>query len=907
MSANRIVHKVTLKYLLQNRKRSLFSLISIILMVILMTGVFIGKDTAIAFFTDIAEAEKGKWHINVYDIDNEQYEKLKALPFVEETGISAHLALSPYQDSVNPFKPYLDLRSYSKNSMDWMNIRITEGRMPESDDEILLSEAVIIDGASVKVGDRIHFSGIQRSVTNNSEFEKVFPYQQISMEPWEILEVDAEFPYFPNEPEILETTELDGFEKDYTVSGFVERPSFEKPSSAAYTAIVYSEAVPGNGLFNLSMRISEEDANLYTSINEIAPHQFEANNYVLIFHGQSTSYAINLVVIMMQVFLVSLILVISVVLMNNVFALSYDERLKYLGMLSSIGATGRQKRSSVYFEALVLLAIALPVCFVLGLLTVKAAVSFMRPAAAAFMGLHLTKTVPVKLSLKLTSVLAVAVSSIFTVLVSAILPARKISKIGAVASIRGNEKEKTGVQKATKTYRSAEAMLAAGFLKKEKRRSSAIVKALCAFITVMITVTYASSALIRMAEHKLGESAAGSYKRFGSYEYLLAAEDDSEMYRAILSRLETTGGIEQSERMIDLSGLPVSTYENLSDEFMMGYQDVMSQYYPEGLSNEEFFESHVNHTDFFCDMIAVDDAVYARLAQQPGYIPSENGEPEVIVLKNGYVSTDFFSVWQRTAQDYRYYEIADMCAKQPGESLVLLLAGSEQTLHIGAKAELKQLEGLVDGASAKMTFIISCTGAEKLIAECGIEGAQRDFLFNGDETNKALMAALEETRGMETDGIMLVSHTDYLPETIQTSLKALIRILLVSFTVLTSAVCFLNIFNSISGMISYRRKTFAILKASGMTDSQARKTMVLEMGIICLKSVLYAAVISSVLCFGISRFLNSAFGKFTVSVPYLSILLIIIAAVLMSGLSGWYTYKKELSGNLIEEIRKDSI
>ena len=82
MSANRIVHKVTLKYLLQNRKRSLFSLISIILMVILMTGVFIGKDTAVAFFTDIAEAEKGKWHINVYDIDNEQYEKLKALPFV---------------------------------------------------------------------------------------------------------------------------------------------------------------------------------------------------------------------------------------------------------------------------------------------------------------------------------------------------------------------------------------------------------------------------------------------------------------------------------------------------------------------------------------------------------------------------------------------------------------------------------------------------------------------------------------------------------------------------------------------------------------------------------------------------------------------------------------------------------
>ena len=175
MSSNRIVHKVTLKYLLQNGKRSLFSLNSIILMVILMTGVFIGKDTAIRFFTDIADAEKGKWHINVYDIDNEQYEKLRALPFVEETGISSHLALSEYSGSANIYKPYLDLRSYSKNILDWMNITVTEGHLPETDDEILISEALMEDGGAVNIGDQIHFSGIRRSVTNSSEYKKIFP------------------------------------------------------------------------------------------------------------------------------------------------------------------------------------------------------------------------------------------------------------------------------------------------------------------------------------------------------------------------------------------------------------------------------------------------------------------------------------------------------------------------------------------------------------------------------------------------------------------------------------------------------------------------------------------------------------------------------------------------------------
>lgn len=906
MSSNRIVHKVTLKYLLQNRKRSLFSLVSIILMVILLTGVFIGKDTAIRFFTDIAEAEKGEWHINVYDIDNEQYEKLKALPFVEETGISSHLALSQYSDSANIYKPYLDLRSYSRNSLDWMNITVTEGRMPETDDEILLSEAVTEDGTSVNIGDQIHFSGITRSITNSSEYQKVFPFQQIMMEPWETREVSSDFPYFPNDPEVTETTEQDGFEKTYTVCGFMETPSFESLSSAVYTAITYSEEVPVSGTFNLSMRVSEEDANLYSSINEIAPNQFEANNYVLIFHGQSTSYSINLVVIMMEVFLVSLILIISVVLMNNVFALSYDERLKYLGMLSSIGATGRQKRSSVYFEALVLLAIALPVGFVLGLLAVKAAVSFMRPAAAAFMGLHMTKTVPVTLSLKLTSVLAVVLCSILTVLVSAILPARKISKIGAFESIRGNEKEKNKAQKNSHTYRSAEAMLAHGFLKKEKRRSSAIVKALAAFITVMITVSYAANALIQMAGYKLNETDGAAMKSFGDHEYFLYA-GDPDLFGSLVSQLNSTGGVENAEVMYDLNTVAVTPGEMYSDEFLKAYRDVISRYYPEGLSDEVYEQEYAKDQSFWTDFIAVEDEKFNKILKSLNAVPAETDLPQVILVKDGAVSTVFYSVWQRQAQDYRYYEISDMTVCQPGDVFVSEFGPEKTEFTVSAKASQKQISEWFDFSGEKLTGILRLSEAEELISEKGIPGGDRYYIFDGDETNKAFISILREFRSGPDHDYMLVSHEDYLPETIKTSLKALIQVLLVSFTVLASAVCFLNIFNSIGGLISYRRKTFAILKANGMTDAQMKKTMAMEMGIICLKSIVYASVISFVLCFGIKRFVSSAFGNFTIDIPYSGIILTVLAAVMMTALSGWYTYRKELSGNLIEEIRKDSI
>ena len=44
----------------------------------------------------------------------------------------------------------------------------------------------------------------------------------------------------------------------------------------------------------------------------------------------------------------------SIALIYNAFAISVSERSRYLGMLSSVGATKRQKRNSVYFEGLII-------------------------------------------------------------------------------------------------------------------------------------------------------------------------------------------------------------------------------------------------------------------------------------------------------------------------------------------------------------------------------------------------------------------------------------------------------------------------------------------------------------------------------------------------------------------------
>lgn len=53
----------------------------------------------------------------------------------------------------------------------------------------------------------------------------------------------------------------------------------------------------------------------------------------------------------------------------NSFALSVGEQIKYLGMLSSVGATRKQKKKTLYFEGAILGGIGIILGIALGLLT----------------------------------------------------------------------------------------------------------------------------------------------------------------------------------------------------------------------------------------------------------------------------------------------------------------------------------------------------------------------------------------------------------------------------------------------------------------------------------------------------------------------------------------------------------
>ena len=135
---------------------------------------------------------------------------------------------------------------------------------------------------------------------------------------------------------------------------------------------------------------------------------------------------------MLVAVIIAIIVIGSVSLIYNAFAISLSERSRYLGMLSSVGATKAQKRSSVFFEGAVLGAIAIPIGMVCGLVGIGITFHFISPMMQQSFSLQ----VPLRLAVSVPSLLMAVVISALTIFISAWLPAHRASRITAIEAIR---------------------------------------------------------------------------------------------------------------------------------------------------------------------------------------------------------------------------------------------------------------------------------------------------------------------------------------------------------------------------------------------------------------------------------------------------------------------------------------
>ncbi|MBO5985308.1 MAG: FtsX-like permease family protein [Lachnospiraceae bacterium] len=977
MNNNKIVFQVTWAYMKKNRRRTLITFAGIVVMVMLMTAVFVGRDTVLDFLTNAVAAEKGSWHAQVYDLNADQVEQVKALRYVKQVEVSRPLGYLEFPQSGNKdMTPFLEVKGYSEGMFSLLNIHLTEGRYPQNENEIILSERARQEGSDVKVGDVVEGAFFERYM---HAFSNVDPSREgedngfivfssgFSIGHGETQKLPDHFPYFISNDEFEVLHEPTGREGSLTIVGFMEMPYYETQGMGGYialaglsgTGIVVHSGESVNVVLTKDLRSKDNisyDLNVIVNssrtpeeLAELAEHgagivtpdgrripiergRVVVNDTLLMFADRGSDGTFYAISIFFQAFFVILITVASMVLIYNVFSISFFERSQYLGMLSSVGATRAQKRSSVYIEVLILLGFALPLGILGGILVIKVGMGLLYPHFSEILGMIAqnviagrSNTVGYHLVIRPSNLLLVVVFSALAVWASAWIPARRVGKIGPIESIRGTEeikvKKGTNLSGLLKKGR-AEQLLAFAGITRNGRQTRGIIRSICAFLILTTVTAFSAMTITDLVEQKANNDDFRLGDGYQGYEYVFTAEDEAfyeEGKLDICTSDETSGYREFAYNLF--CGSVKAT--DLNEEYLKYHHEILDKYFPNGVPDqvwENFYGEDETAADPYVNILVVDEETFADI-QKKAKLPevtAEEGMPTVLVYDRIRIGTEEYKNAFEGAviPDYAKYEIKNPIRAKTGETFSWMTWNAEEKkmeahpfLMAGHVSE-KDLQDVIYLADGQLWLIMKESDDAMMKDRFeswghGIGGRYMFFsVFEGQEN---LIRRLSNMKDKWGESALSSAKMQTGMVSFAGAISKIINILAVCFTFLVSLISFLNLYNSVMGRKLARQKELSVLASMGTTKWQRSKMLCIENVVLLLKSFLFGSVITTAFVVFLHQVVSDRFGKILFHMPVWMIVLPILASILGLTLFTALCYGEKDGKSILEEIRAESV
>ena len=476
-----IINKLTLRHMKLNKKRTLITIIGVIISAAMITGVA----TLGISFMDLKQrqsiSDEGEWHVVYKDINNTQLQAIKNDKETKQIILSRDLGCALLNGSQNASKPYMFIREYNKEGFEKFPVELSKGRFPEAPNEVVISEAIINNAkVNYKIGDVLTVDiGKRYSKVGDNKNKALIQYAELQKGKGAVEEFLTK-----------ENT------KTYKIVGVIKRPKFEPTWAPGYTVLSYVDenTINSKEKINASIILKDINRGLFDNAKSIAAQNrigtVEFNNNLLRYYGVVKDDTLYNMLLTLSAIMMIIIMVGSVSLIYNAFAISVSERSRHLGMLSSVGATRKQKRNSVFFEGAVIGIISIPIgiiCGFLGMNLTFLCINYMIKGA-----LGVTESFRVVVS-PLIIIIAIVISAI-TILISTYVPARKASRISAIDAIRQTSDIKlTGkevkVSKLTEKIFGVEGTIGLKNLKRNKGRYKATVFSLVISMILFLSVS----------------------------------------------------------------------------------------------------------------------------------------------------------------------------------------------------------------------------------------------------------------------------------------------------------------------------------------------------------------------------------------------------------------------------------
>lgn len=855
-----IINKLTLRHLIKNKKQTLVTMIGVIISVAMVTAVITLGSSFMLLMQKQAIKDNGEWHVLYRNVNKEQLEAIKQDTATKQLMTSKERGYAQLPGSQNAGKPYLFIKAYNALGFTNFPIELREGRLPERADEIVLSEAIATNAkVTYRIGDHVTLEVGQRYIQDNPSDTNLSQNDQLRSSAGASME-----------------TLVDTKTESYTVVGFIKRPTWEQTWAPGYTALTYIDEtmVDANQTADVSVVARKIDRTVYDHAKDLAEKNnissFKTNDSLLRYYGVmggGLGQTYNSLLL-----IVALVIVVgSVSLIYNAFAISVSERSRYLGMLSSVGATRRQKRNSVFFEGAVIGVISIPLGVICGMLGIGITFGFINPI------LEDALDVTEKLTLVVTplSIALACLVSIITIFISTYIPAQRASKISAIDAIRQTADIKL-TSKALKTSKlvkrlfGVEAEIGLKNLKRNKRRYYATVFSLVISIVLFLTVSFFTSNL----QKSLEISQKG-------YNYDIAIHTIGE-----------GATLEDEQSVKTITSLEGVTEFNLMKEMNGNYMWLAEEAVPENVKSFLYQEHHLFKYDVRVNTMREDKL--KAYAKQVGvdYTKLTNRDQPTAILIDTMTFLDEKGKFIETKVNRKVGDRLDLVsedAKQKVVNQVELAAVTDQfPMGIVQTESILQVnlvvsEPVFEQLLKKSVFVSSYSGLylkskEPLKTQQVIEEMQKDL---------TVMNLFQERQRSEQK-ILFMSVFVY------------------GFVALITAVSMANIFNTISTSVALRKREFAMLRSVGMTPKSFYKMINYESIFYGIKALVYGLPISVGIMVLIYRSFSYSFS-YEFVLPWASVLYVIAAVFVIVSLSMYYASIKVKKANIIDALKQENL
>ena len=841
-----ILNRFTIKSLKLNKKRTIVTIIGIMLSTALICGVAGLVSSFQGSLINWAKEREGNYHTTFVGVEKDKVKYITENQKVKDYFLTSEIGWAKLEGSKNDYKPYVHILAYDQKALENYGVKLEEGRLPQNSSEIVISDHISTDTrVNWKIGDKVTLKVGKRETADGYE-------------------LNANNPYDEEEPEVL--TDLE--EKTYTIVGKIESLSIENYSSTGYTALTYldsaGEKVNVSVLYKKPKEYSEINKEICKNVQLDEESDICVNADLLRFQGVMSEVTLNALYTIAGAVMI-VIVISSVFVIRNSFSISVSEKNRQYGMLASVGATSKQIRKNVIFEGMIIGLIAIPLGIIFGIVTIMILLQVVNYLLADMLvGMKFTY------SINLVAVLISIIISTITIYLSCLIPAKRAAKISPIEAIRGNndikiKSKKLKTSSITKKLFGIGGVIASKNLKRSKKKYRTTVISLVVSIFIFISLSSFLS---------IGLKAGGFYYRDFKFNMYVSSRDEGkkDLYSEIIKM------------------------DNV-DEYAYYYEinlglDIMK--YASNFGKERFEQYPYSDDKASISVIAYNNEYFKKYIKELG-LEKANYKTTAILIDN---AIEYNEDGSKTVE--RLYTIKNgdkINATKDDKAVSFTITKTTDNEPMGQELKYDDFGKIIISEDfVKEVFNENVEDGSYYLSDLLIKSNHSQELEN--ELNDLAK------KGEKYSAISVFNYDTYVKQ--EKRMILVVKIFLYGFISVITLIGVTNIFNTITTNMILRSKEFAMLKSVGMSSKEFNKMIRLESIMYGAKSLLIGIPLGLLGSYGIYKAFAQAID-FGYTFPYQAVIISIVFVFIIVGITMKYSLNKINKQNIIETIRQDNI